>query len=96
MRNITIYATVLATLVAPGLAFAQDYLNQDMGNQRWIRPFNLQTQKQRFDDRQKIQDEQVRQFGNILTGNPTVCADGWGNRVPAGSGYCPWGTRPSH
>ena len=93
MRTIAIYAAAFATLITPSLAFAQDWPSGALAQGFHTSHFG-QSQIQRFQQGRNSQSEAVRQWGNVITNNSTVCADGWGRRTPAGSGYCPQGTHP--
>lgn len=90
MRFLITIAVAIFPFTTSG--FAQD-ITQSWGIQR---PSSMNGQIHQFQRWQATQDESVRQWGNVVTNNATVCADGWGRRMPAGSGYCPLGTRPVH
>jgi hypothetical protein len=91
-----ICAAVFGLLSLPGIACAQDNWPSAALGHGFNIPSNhfYQGQSNTFNSRQAAQDEQVRQWGNTMTGNATVCVDGYGQRYAAGSGYCPQGTRP--
>ena len=93
MRTISIYAAAFAALVTPSLAFAHDWPSGALA-QGFRTPHFGQSQVQHSQQGQNSQSEAVRQWGNVFTSNATICADGWGRRMPAGSGYCPHGTHP--